>query len=380
MSRLALATVHLGALRANLQRIRVLAAGSKVMAVVKADGYGHGLERVARALAVADAYGVASIADGQRLRAAGHRQRIVVLSGIDAAGDLPEVRRLRLDVVVHHRAQIDLIAADADPRPLRVWLKIDTGMHRLGLPVAQVAAAVARLRALPNVDPALIWMSHFASSDAADPGPTETQLALFNALPSAPNYERTIANSAAIVAQSASRLDWVRAGGLLYGMAVVDGRTGSDFGFHPAMSLSSKLISIQRVSRGQAVGYGGTWCCPEDMDVGVVAIGYGDGYPRSVPSGTPVLIAGRPAPIIGRVSMDLLTVDLRQHAAAVIGAPVLLWGPALPVEKIAAAAGSISYELACGVTRRVMVAEDDQPVAADPEFAKPKFAKPVAAN
>lgn len=367
MSRLATATVHLGALRANLQRIRLLAAGSKVMAVVKADGYGHGLERVARALAGADAYGVASIADGQRLRAAGHRQRIVVLSGIDAAGDLPEVRRLALDVVVHHRAQIEMIRADADPRPLRVWLKIDTGMHRLGLPPGQVASAVANLRALPNVDSTLIWMSHFASSDAVDATATVAQLAEFDALTATQQSTRSIANSAAIVAHPATRLDWVRAGGLLYGLAVVDARTGSDFGFYPAMSLTSKLISIQRIGKGETVGYGGTWCCPEDMDVGVVAIGYGDGYPRSVPSGTPVLIAGRPAPIIGRVSMDLLSVDLRQHADVAMGAPVLLWGPDLPVERIAAAAGTISYELSCGVTRRVMVVEDDHAASAAKE-------------
>ena len=358
MSRSALATIHLGALRHNLARIRVLAPRSRVMAVVKADGYGHGLERVARALSGADAYGVAAIADGQRLRAAGIAHRIVVLSGIDEAGDLLEVRRLELDTVVHHAHQLDLIAADRDPRPLRVWLKLDTGMHRLGFDPVHTDALLARLRALPNVHADIVLMSHFARSDEPAMPATREQLARFASATSAP-LAHSIANSAAIVHCPDARQDWVRAGGALYGLSVERNRCGADDGFRPAMSLSSKLIAINRVGRGERVGYGGLYECPEDMDIGVVAIGYGDGYPRSAASGTPVLLNGRVAPIVGRVSMDLMMIDLRAHPEARVNDRVLLWGPDLPVERIAAAAGTISYELTCGITRRVLFLEDE---------------------
>lgn len=361
MSRSAIATIHLGALRENLQRIRLLAPHSRVMAVVKADGYGHGLERVARALAAADAFGVASIADGQRLRAAGVVQRIVVLSGIDEAGDLAEVRRLDLDIVVHHQAQLELIAADHDLRPLRVWLKLDTGMHRLGFAPERAQVLRDALLALPQVAREMVLMSHFSSSDDYAGGKTPAQLAQFHISTDQLPCARSIANSAAIVGYAEARLEWVRVGGLLYGLSVVAGKNAADFGFRPAMSLSSKLIAINRVKQGEYVGYGEAWQSPEDMDIGVVAMGYGDGYPRSAPAGTSVLVNGRRARIVGRVSMDLMTIDLREHADARLNDRVLLWGPQLPVEELAAAAGTISYELTCGVTRRVMFLEDDAP-------------------
>lgn len=359
MSRSAIATIHLGAMRSNLQRIRLLAPHSRVMAVVKADGYGHGLERVARALAAADAFGVASIADGQRLRAAGVAQRVVVLSGIDEAGDLAEVRRLDLDIVVHHQAQLELIAAERDLRPLRVWLKLDTGMHRLGVAPERAAALRDALLAMPQVAREIVLMSHFASSDDYDGAKTPAQLIQFHTSTDQWPCARSIANSAAIVGYTDSQLEWVRAGGLLYGLSVVAGMTGADFGFRPAMSLSSKLIAINRVAKGECIGYGEAWQCPEDMDIGIVAMGYGDGYPRSAPSGTAVLLNGRHASIVGRVSMDLMSIDLRAHTDARINDRVLLWGPQLPVELLADAAGTISYELTCGVTRRVMVLEDE---------------------
>lgn len=359
MSRSAIATIHLDALRQNLQRVRALAPQSRIMAVVKADGYGHGLERVARALTGADAFGVASIADGQRLRAAGVLHRIVVLSGIDEAGDLPEVRRLNLDIVVHHPSQQELIASDRDLRPVRVWLKLDTGMHRLGIAPEQLRATRDALLALPQVARDIVLMSHLSSSDEFGGGKTPAQLLRFNVGTDALAGARSIANSAAIVGYPESRLDWVRAGGLLYGLSVVAGRPAADFGFRAAMSLSSKLIAINRVRKGEYVGYGESWQCPEDMSIGVVAMGYGDGYPRSAPAGTSVLLNGRRAALVGRVSMDLMTIDLRAHADARIGDRVLLWGPQLPVEELAAAAGTISYELTCGVTRRVMFLEED---------------------
>ncbi len=360
MSRATSATIHLGALRDNLARVRELGGGARVMAVVKADGYGHGLERVARAFAAADAFGVACIADGQRLRAAGVRQRIVVLSGIDEPADIAEMHRLDLESAIHHEAQIDWLAADRDRRPLRVWLKLDSGMHRLGFSPAVARKAHERLRSLPNVDPDIGLMTHFANSDVFEDAQTENQARVFDATFSGIDGERTLANSAAVLGGQVARADWIRPGGLLYGMSVVDGRVGNEFGFLPAMTFASKLVAINRIARGEPIGYAATWRCPEDMDVGVVQVGYGDGYPRSAVAGTPVRVAGVEVPLVGRVSMDLITIDLRTAPRARVGDRVVLWGDELPVERIAAHAGTIGYELTCGMTRRVRFLEDDR--------------------
>lgn len=358
MSRTTVARIHLGALRANLARVRELAGEAKVMAVVKADGYGHGLERVARALGAADAFGVAAIADGQRLRAAGDAHRIVVLGGPDEPADLAEMRRLRLEPVIHHEAQLEWLEADRDPRPLRVWLKLDTGMHRLGFAPERAAAAHARLRALASVHPDIALMTHFAASDEFDNATTADQIARFEHAVTGLSGERCLSNSAGVLGWPRARGHWIRTGGLLYGLSVVEGKTGLDFGFEPAMTLSTRLVAINRVSRGERIGYAATWECPEDMDIGVAAIGYGDGYPRSAASGTPVLVNGRRAAIVGRVSMDLVTLDLRGAPDAKVGDPVVLWGRGLPVEEVAAHAATISYDLTCGMTRRVLFIED----------------------
>jgi alanine racemase len=323
MSRPTTVTIDLDALRHNLARVRELAPRSKVMAVVKADGYGHGLERVAAALADADAFGVAALSDAERLRQAGLRNRIVLLSGFDEPADLDLLRELEVDTVVHHDTQLAMLEADRNGgAAIRVWLKFDTGMHRLGFDPARAAELHARLRTLPGV--------------AATMGAPVS-----------------LSNSAAVLGWPDAHRDWVRAGGALYGLSVVEGKTGADFGLRAVMTLSTKLIAINRVASGERVGYSATWECPEDMGVGVAAIGYGDGYPRSVPSGTPVLINGQRVPLIGRVSMDLMTIDLRSLPNAKVGDQVTLWGPELPVEEIAAAAGTISYELTCSITRRV---------------------------
>ncbi|MER3546681.1 MAG: alanine racemase [Rhodanobacteraceae bacterium] len=358
MARLAVATIHLDALRANLARIFALCGKAKVMAVVKADAYGHGLERCARAFADADAFGVASIADGLRLRAAGHRNRIVVLSGPDAPGDLAEMRRLELEAVIHHESQFAMLESESGAPNLRVWLKLDTGMHRLGFPAERAAELHARLRAIASVDPDIVLMTHFASSDEFDNDFTMRQIASFEDATRGLPGERALSNSAGVLGWPAARGDWVRVGGLLYGLSVAEGKSGADFGFAPAMTLSTRLIAVNRVKRGERIGYGSTWECPEDMAVGVAAIGYGDGYPRSAPSGTPVFIDDAQAVVVGRVSMDLITLDLRTAPNAKVGDMVTLWGPPLPVEIIARHAGTISYELTCGVTRRVLFAED----------------------
>lgn len=361
MSRTTVATIHLGALRHNLAQIQRTAAPARVMAVVKADAYGHGLERVARALdEQAEAFAVAALGDGLRLRAAGHRQRIAVLSGPDQPGDIAEMQRLGLEAAIHHEAQLAWLA-EASPRRgrLRVWIKIDSGMHRLGFAPEQVAAVHARLAAMPGVDPQIGLLTHFAESEVFDGAVTRAQIARFNEVTAGLDGPRSLANSAAVLGWPQSRADWVRTGGLLYGLSVVDGKSGSDFGFRPAMTLSTRLIAINRIRAGERIGYNGTWTCPEDMPVGVAAIGYGDGYPRSAVAGTPVWVNDRRVPLIGRVSMDLITLDLRDAPAAQVGDPVTLWGPQLPVEIVAAQAGTISYDLTCGMTRRVLFVEDE---------------------
>lgn len=361
MSRTTVATIHLGALRHNLARIQALAGSARVMAVVKADAYGHGLERVARALDdAAECFAVAALGDGLRLRAAGHRQRIVVLSGPDQPGDIAEMQRLGLEAAIHHEAQLAWLAdARAARGRLRVWLKIDSGMHRLGFAPARVAEVHARLAAMPGIDPLIGLLTHFSASEAADGEATRAQLACFDQATAGLDGPRSLCNSAAVLGWPEARADWVRSGGLLYGLSVVAGQSGADAGFRPAMTLSTRLIAINRITRGERIGYNGTWTCPEDMPVGVAAIGYGDGYPRSAEAGTPVLVGGRRVPLVGRVSMDLVTLDLRQAPQAKVGDRVTLWGDGLPVETVAAHAGTIGYDLTCGMTRRVLFVEDD---------------------
>lgn len=358
MSRLATATIHLDALRHNLARIRQLAAPARVVAVVKAEAYGHGLERVAHALADADAFGVASIADGQRLRAAGHWQRIVVLSGPDCAADLDEFRRLRLDAVVHHSDQLGWLQADRGGAPIHVWLMVDSGMHRLGFAPGDVAAVHARLAGMPAVAGPITLATHFAASDEFDNPFTAGQITSFNRATSSLAGPRSLGNSSAVLGWPAGRGDWVRAGGLLYGLSVVAGKTGADFGFRPAMTLTTRLVAVNQARKGDRVGYGCTWEAPESMRLGVAAIGYGDGYPRVVDGGTPVCVNGKRCPIAGRVSMDLMTIDLRHAPTARVGDQVTLWGDGLPVETVADHAGTISYDLTCGLTRRVFVVDD----------------------
>ena len=357
MARPTSATIHTDALRHNLGQVRARAPHSRVMAVVKADGYGHGLERVARALSGADAFGVASISDAERLRAAGLSQPIVLLSGFDEPDDIPQLRRLNLETTVHHASQLAMLEQAAAGEPVRCWLKVDSGMHRLGFAPEDVRDAYARLRAMPSVADDIVLMNHFASSDVFDSPQTREQLRVFAQATAGLEGVRSLANSAAVLGWPESHLDWVRPGGALYGISVVQGTSGLDFGLRPVMTLATRLIAVNQVRKGERVGYSATWECPQDMAVGVAAIGYGDGYPRNVPAGTPVLINGAPAAIIGRVSMDLMTIDLRAHPDARPGDPVVLWGEGLPVETIAAAAGTIGYEPVCSITRRVRFIE-----------------------
>ncbi|NIR31180.1 MAG: alanine racemase [Gammaproteobacteria bacterium] len=355
MTRPARAIVHLAALRHNLRRVRQSAPRCRVLAVVKANGYGHGAVRVARALSDAEGFAVAGIDEALELREAGVDARILLLSGVHAGEALERACRYRLDVVVHHESQLEMLERARLEHPLEVWLKIDSGMHRLGVPPEQARSFWERLHACPQVDAHVRTMTHLANADDRRDPTTRRQLETFRDATRDLDGERSIANSGGVLGWPDTQADWVRPGIMLYGISPFVGGTAANEGLEPGMTLTTRLIAVNRVPRGGAVGYGGTWVCPEDMPVGVAAIGYGDGYLRHLPSGTPVLVNGRRVPLVGRVSMDLITVDLRTQPQARPGDEVVLWGRGLPVEEIAEHAGTIPYELVCRVAQRVLI-------------------------
>jgi alanine racemase len=351
MSRPARALLDAQALRHNFHQVRKCAARSRVMAVVKANGYGHGMAWVAKTLTEADAFAVASVEEGVQLRGSGARQPICILEGFFSADEIPLLGRHGLIPVIHHEFQLRLLEAVIAPPP-SVWIKLDTGMHRVGFVPAEFAGAWKRLKALDAVRDIRV-LTHFANADDTGDRATKDQIDRFRAQVNGLGVETSLANSAGIVAWPESRSDWVRPGIMLYGGSPVTGKTAAELDLKPVMTLESALIAVQMRKKGEAVGYGGDWVCPEDMPVGVVAMGYGDGYPRHAQAGTPVLVDGHRVALIGRVSMDMITVDLRSHPGARVGDRVVLWGEGLPVDEIAMHAGTISYELLCLVTERI---------------------------
>lgn len=353
MTRPTRALIDIEALRANLRRVRAAAPGSRVLAVIKANGYGHGLVRSASALREADGFGVVSVEEGVVLREAGAAHPIVLLEGFFEPAELPEIARHRLSVVVHDERQLRILERTSLPRPLTVWLKVDTGMHRLGFAPGQVQEAWRRLSNCASVAPRIRLMTHLACADEPETPTTAEQLRLFAEATAGLQGERSIANSAAILRLPGAHADWVRPGIMLYGASPFAGTVAADEGLRPAMSFMSRIIAVNHLRRGERVGYGGTWVCPEDMPVGVVAVGYGDGYPRNIAPNTSVWLRGRRAAIVGRVCMDMLCVDLRGFPDAGVGDEVELWGPNLSVEEVARSASTIPYELLCGVAPRV---------------------------
>nr|VFK00533.1 MAG: alanine racemase [Candidatus Kentron sp. H]VFK01178.1 MAG: alanine racemase [Candidatus Kentron sp. H]VFK05375.1 MAG: alanine racemase [Candidatus Kentron sp. H] len=347
------AHIDLAAMGRNLDRVRELSPGARVLAVIKSNGYGHGLIRAANALGTAEGFAVTNVEEALALREAGVSQRILVLEGFFSLEELDALRTHGVDTVVHHEAQIEMLERAGAGPPVTVWLKVDTGMHRLGIPPARLNRAWDRLRGCAHVPPPPVLMSHLAKADERENPHTRAQIHRLLSLASGLGAVPSLANSAAVLAWPAARVGWVRSGILLYGISPFPTETAGAFGLLPVMTLSTRLIAVNRIPRGEAVGYGGTWVCPEDMPVGVAAIGYGDGYPRHAPSGCPVLVNGERVPLIGRVSMDMITLDLRTQPDARIGDPVVLWGKGLPVEKVARFSGTIGYELVCGVTTRV---------------------------
>jgi alanine racemase len=351
------ARIDLDALRANLAICRRAAPGSRIWAVIKADAYGHGIGACAAALADADGLAVARVQEAPGLRGIGIDRPILVLEGAMDDAELSIATAMRLELVVHAAWQAELIQAhlDRNPQPgsVRVWIKVDTGMGRLGLLPAQVEAMLGRLRRLGSALELVGLMTHLANADDPLHPMTAQQCEQARALAERFGLPLSIGNSAGLLAHPAARTDWVRPGIMLYGGSPLLDQAAADLGLKPVMTLASQLIAVRELPRGATVGYGSTYRCPEAMPVGVVAIGYGDGYPRHAPTGTPVLVRDRRAALIGRVSMDMISVDLRNVPDAVAGDPVTLWGQGLPVEEVAAHVGTINYELLCRLSPRV---------------------------
>jgi alanine racemase len=354
MMAMASVTIDTSALRHNLSKVREYAPQAKVMAVVKANAYGHGLNVVGRALEAADALAVARVEEGLELRAAGILKPVVLLEGVFDKEQLQVAARARFELVVHSPQQIELLRAAPTYAHFPIWLKADTGMNRLGFKEAEFVAAHAALSTLPSVEQPFRLFTHMASADDATGDATRAQLAKFAALAAPFGGERSAANSAALIGAQGSHFDWVRPGLMLYGVSPFAGSTGADMGLRPAMTFSARVIAVKDLRQGERVGYGGVWTAQRQSRIAIASAGYGDGYPRSARSDTPVLVAGRRAKLAGRVSMDMIAIDITEIEATVYpGDAVTLWGEGLPIEEIATWAARIPYELMCAVTQRV---------------------------
>jgi alanine racemase len=349
------ATIDLAAIQHNLAQVRRYAPRSRVMAAIKADAYGHGAVAVARTLEAAkvDAFAVACMEEALKLRQAHISTPIALLEGIISSEEAALAVYERLQVVVHDRWQLALLEALPESSEVTLWFKLDTGMHRLGFPLHEVPSLVEILKRRPRWR-FMGWMTHLACADEAGNPATHEQVLRFNGALEGLAGDRSIANSAGLLAWPEARADWVRPGLMLFGASPLPDRTAADLGLRAAMTLESRLIAIREYEAGEAIGYGQTYRCPERMAIGVAAVGYADGVHRSLPSGTPVLIHGAKAPIAGRVSMDMITLDMRAVPGAKVGDTVRLWGEGLPAETIAAYAGTLVYELFCGLTQRVL--------------------------
>lgn len=361
------ASVDLGALRHNLARIRAMAPAARIMAVVKADAYGHGAVPVARALRElhagegarssprqpweADAFAVACLEEALTLRGARVYAPLLVLEGVLSLEEARLCLRERIEVVVHDEWQLTVLEGLPRGAECRLWVKLDTGMNRLGFPPARARAIAERIAARPEWV-LRGWMTHLARADD-DSDTSRRQAADFDAATAGLPGARSIANSAGIAAWPALHRDWIRPGLMLYGASPLPGRVGADLGLRPVMQLESRILSLRDCRAGDSVGYGGGWRCERDMRIAVVAVGYADGVHRATPPGTPLRLHDVEVPLVGRVSMDMLTIDVTAVPQAAVGDAVQLWGAALPAERIAGHVGTIAYELFCGLTQRV---------------------------
>ena len=354
------ADIRLDALLANYETLRAAVPGSRVMAAVKANAYGHGLVTVSRALPDADLLAVARLPEARRLRAADIPNGIVLMAGVLDADELAAAGELGCDLVVHTRIQVELLERSSGSS-LRVWLKIDSGMHRLGVRPEDARELVDRLRASRCVRDVGL-MTHLANADDVGDATSVRQFERFAAITDGFDGDVSVGNSAGVLGWSRDIADrarwnnrghlWIRPGISLYGISPLRDRTAEELGLRPVMQFRSVLIDVKPIHAGERVGYGGTWQAERDTVIGIAAAGYGDGYSRFLPSGTPVLVNGRRALLAGLISMDLLALDLGPDARDAIGDEVLLWGDGLPVEEIASYANTTAYPLVTGVIDR----------------------------
>jgi len=360
LTRLIRAVVDTAALRHNLGTIRAYAPGAKVMAVVKANAYGHGLVAAALALSDADCFAVARLEEGLALRGAGVRAPIVLLEGVFSAEQLAEAAHHRFELVVHDPLQIELLEGHRGAERFIVWIKMDTGMNRLGFRPEAFPAALAQLRGLSVPALELRVMTHLARADELDEPMTGMQLSRFQTAltesgiaTGAGRLVTSIGNSAAILGWPKGQGDWVRPGLALYGVSPFANETAYTHGLKPVMTLESTVLTVRDVKRGETVGYAGAWRAGRDSKIAILAAGYGDGLSRHLANGTPVLIGGTRHELVGRVSMDMIAVDVTDAVKVTTGNKAIVWGEGLPVEEVAAHADTIPYELLCGVSQRV---------------------------
>lgn len=351
---IATAEVDCQALRHNFQIIQALARNSEVLAIIKAHAYGHGLLEVAKTLeSFAYGFGVSRLSEAVTLREAGIQKPILLLEGVYSADELLIVSVDRLSIVIHCEEQLQDIEQVNLPQPIDVWMKLDTGMHRLGFRHEQQDRVYQRLSQSKNIKQPINLISHFSRADEADGKPTEQQLSAFNEFTKDKPGLKSFAASAGILKWPQSYYNMIRPGIILYGISPIDGIIGETFGIKPVMTLKSCLIAVRQHKKGEPIGYGGTWVSDRDTRIGVIAFGYGDGYPRSARSGTPVLVNGREVALAGRVSMDMICVDLGPEATDKIGDEVILWGKQLPIERVASHSGLSAYELITRLTSRI---------------------------
>ncbi|WP_435606413.1 alanine racemase [Pseudomonas knackmussii] len=347
------AHIDLSAIRHNYDLAKRCAPGREAFAVVKANAYGHGVREVVTSLHdAADGFAVASLEEAAEVRALHGTARVLLLEGCFEPSEYRVAAQLRLDVAVQGEEQAAALLASELPEPLNVWLKLDSGMHRLGFDAVALRAVFGRLRAAPQVAE-LNLMSHFACADERGHSLNEDQLECFLGLLDLDFDRRSLANSAAVLTIPAAHMDWIRPGIMLYGASPFADLGAAELGLRPAMSLRAQIIAVREVAVGESVGYGASWVAERPSRIGTVSCGYADGYPRHAPSGTPVLVNGQRVPLAGRVSMDMLAVDLTDLPDAAVGAAVELWGAELPIDEVAAHAGTIGYELLTKVTARV---------------------------
>lgn len=346
------ATIRTEALRHNLAIARQAAPHSRIMAVIKANAYGHGAVEVASALSAADAFAVARLEEALQLRESGISQPIVVLSEMLDAEKIEACAQHSLQAVIHDTAGVETVVAASDITAITIWLKVDTGMHRLGIPPGDCDRVYGQLTACPHVNEVGV-MTHFSSADEKETAATESQINRFaEATSTLGATQKSLANSAAVLAWKHSHADWVRPGIMLYGADPLPRATDLSSQLHPVMQLQSRVIAVHEIDAGESVGYNGIWKSVRRSRIGTVACGYADGYPRHARNGTPVLVDGETVPLVGRVSMDMITVDLTGHPNAGVGSVVLLWGEELPAERVAEGAATIPYQLFTAVGGR----------------------------